>query len=325
MNYKSIEVSIVIVNYNTKEMLCECLNSLVSELRDIEHEVIVVDNASTDGSQEMVKRDFPKVNFVQNNENVGFPRANNQVLLTCRGEYVMLLNPDIVVLSGSIRKMVDFLNKHREYGAVGPKIVTPDGTIQVGCASSFPTLWKMFFELTQLSCVFHRNSIFGSWKMTYWDHLDSRDVECLLGAAFMMRRAVLNEIGLLDEHMYVEDDDLCFRIRKAGWKIRYLSTAEIVHVGGASLKRSPKFYHHYQIAWHGLWHFFKKHKGAIQAGVFRLMTFVCSIIGLIFCFSVSWFSFIDKELSLSFRDKGKKAWVIFLWSITPPKRFSAHY
>ena len=325
MSYKPTRISIVIVNYNTKDLLGECLNSLLVELQDVEHEVIVVDNASTDGSQETVKRNFPEIVFVQNKENVGFPKANNQVLLRCLGEYIMLLNPDTLVLPGSIRKMIDFLDNNEEYGAVGPKIMNRDGTIQMECASSFPTLWGLFFEMTQLSRIFYESPMFGGWKMTHWDHLDSRDVECLLGAAILTRRTILNEIGLLDEHMYVEDVDLCFRIRTAGWRIRYLSTADLIHYGGASRECSKRFYHHYQIAWQGLWHFFRKHRGSAQAKIFCLMAFFCSMIGLIFFFPISWLTFFDKKLSLSFQNKGKKAWAIFSWSIISPRRFTGKY
>lgn len=325
MSNKSTKISIVIVNYNAKDLLSECLNSLLTELQDVEHEVIVVDNASTDGSQEMVKRDFPEIDFVQNKENIGFPRANNQVLSRCYGEYVVLLNPDTIVLPGSIGKMIDFVDNNKEYGAVGPAIMNPDGTIQVWCMRRFPTLWSMFFEMTQLSRIFHRSTIFGSLKMTRWDRLDSRDVECLAGAAILIRKNILDEIGLLDEHMYMEDVDLCFRILTAGWRIRYLSTAKLIHYVGTSRQRSQRFYHHYQIAWNGLWHFFKKHRNPAQAHVFRLMTFACSMVAVPLFFSASWLLFPDKERSLSLRDKGKKAWAVFLWSIIPPKRFRPHY
>lgn len=320
-----MRISVAIVNWNTKTLLHNCLGSLEKELNTIDHEIIVADNNSTDGSREMIKRVFPNVILIENTENIGFPEASNQILSKCHGEYLMLLNSDTVVLPRAVKKLMEFLDSHREYGAAGPKIVRPDGSIQFECACNFPTLWGMFCELTQLSKVFSKSPAFGQWRMTHWDHKNSRDVECLLGAAILMRKAILDDIGPLDDHMYVEDDDLCFRIRKAGWKIRYFSIAEVVHQDSASLKRSPRFYHHYQIAWHGLWHFFKKHRNSTQAHVFRLMTFVCSMVGVLLFFSASWLLLLDKERSLSLRDKGKKAWAVFLWSIIPPKRFKPRY
>lgn len=309
----------MIVNWNTKDLLHQCLTSLRDLSGGLDHEVIVVDNASGDGSQEMVRTEFPEVRLVENSMNVGFPRANNQVLPYCRGGYVLFLNSDAAATPGAIEEMMAFLDGNIEYGAVGPMVTRPDGSIQPECACNFPTLPKMFFELTRLSRIFPHSHLFGSWRMTYWDHMDSRDVECLLGAAILMRRKILDDIGLLDEHMYIEDDDLCYRIIKAGWKIRYLSTAVIIHHDGESRKRSPKFYHHYQIAWYGLWFFFRKHKGVLQAGVFRLMSLVCSMVGVLLFYPLSLLA------SSSLRAKGKKSRAILLWSLTPARYFKSRY
>lgn len=198
-----MRISVTIVNWNTMDLLRRCLGSLEKELSTIDHEIIVADNNSTDGSQEMVRRDFPNVDLIENTKNIGFPKAINQILSQCHGKYLMLLNSDSVVLPGSIRKMMEFLHSHTEYGAVGPKVVRPDGSIQFECACNFPTLGGMFCELTRLSQVFSKNPAFGQWRMTHWDHKNSRDVECLLGAAILMRKAILDDIGPLDDHMYV--------------------------------------------------------------------------------------------------------------------------
>lgn len=320
-----MKLSVVIINWNIKELLHTCLVSLVEEIKSIKHEIILVDNASEDGSQEMIKKKFPGIDLIENKENVGFPRANNQVLSKCRGEYVMLLNPDTFIRPNSILRMVTFLDANKEYGAVGPKILRPDGSIQMECACNFPTLAGMFFELTLLSRLFSQSPLFGQWRMTYWDHQDSRDIECLLGAAIFMRRKILDVIGFLDEHMYIEDDDLCYRIIKEGWKIKYLSTAEIIHYEGSSRKSSSQFYHHYQIAWHGLWHFFNKHQGSFEAMIFRVITFICASIGMTVFFLAAWSTLLRKETSSSFRNKGRKALATFLWSITPARRFEAKY
>lgn len=320
-----MKLSVVIVNYNTKDLLDACLSSLQEELDEIPHEIIVVDNASSDGSGEMIKKAFPSVLLIENADNVGFPRANNQVLKSCRGEAVLLLNPDTVVLPGMITRMIGFLEGNKAYGAVGPKITRPDGSIQLECASNFPDLWNMFCELTMLSRIFRGSPLFGRWRMTYWDHQDSRDVRCLLGAAILMRRHILDNIGLLDEHMYIEDVDLCYRILKEGWKIRYLSTAGLIHFDGASRKASKHFYYHYQIAWNGLWHFFRKHRGWVYAMLFRLMTFVFSLLGLVTFSCASLISAIRGNPGPCYSDKLEKTKAVFQWSITPSSRFEAKF
>ncbi len=322
-----MNLSIIIVNYNTKELVGQCLTSLEREMAGTgyAYEVIIVDNASGDGSQEMIKGQFPWAVLVENRVNIGFPKANNQVLMDCRGEFLFFLNPDTVVIPGSITGMLDFLLHKREYGAVGPKITRPDGSIQLECASNFPDLWNMFCELARLSRIFRRSPIFGRWRMTYWDHQDSRDVNCLLGAAIMMRRRIIDRIGPLDEHMYIEDVDLCYRILQDGWKIRYLTTAEIVHYDGASRKGSRKFYHHYQIAWTGLWYFFKKHKGPVQAMSFRLMTAIFSLLGVLLFSGGALFSLFTGKRSDSFADKLQKSKAVFLWSITPAACLKSDY
>lgn len=318
-------LSVIIVNWNTVELLRSCLTSLLNEVKSISHEIIVVDNASTDNSQDMVKRDFPEVTLVENKHNIGFPRANNQVLSICTGEFILLLNPDTVVCQESIISMIMFLQANDSYGAVGPKISRPDGSIQQECACSFPTLWNMFCELTRFSSMFKRSRIFGRWRLTYWDHRDSRDVECLLGAAILTRRSLINQIGFLDEYMYIEDVDFCYRVKQAGFKTRYLASAEIIHYDGAGRKSSRKYYHHYQIAWHGLWYFFRKHHGRLTALTFRVMTLICSLVGLIFFSAVSYSIFFNRNISNSLKDKSNKARATLMWSLTPPRNFEASY
>jgi GT2 family glycosyltransferase len=141
----------------------------------------------------------------------------------------------------------------------------------------------------------------------------------------MMRRRIIDRIGPLDEHMYIEDVDLCYRILQDGWKIRYLTTAEIVHYDGASRKGSRKFYHHYQIAWTGLWYFFKKHKGPVQAMSFRLMTAIFSLLGVLLFSGGALFSLFTGKRSDSFADKLQKSKAVFLWSITPAACLKSDY
>jgi len=231
-----IDLSIIIVNWNTKDLLRQCLHSLYNETQKISFEVFVVDNASTDGSLEMLEQEFPKVNLIRNIENLGFAKANNQAIRHSKGRYILLLNPDTLILDNALAKMVNFMDVHPKLGAVGCKILKIDGTVDFRCARRFPTLATEFFEKTGLSKKFSNNRLFGSYLISYWGHGDSREVNLLTGACMMIRREAIEQVGLLDEDffMYGEDVEWCYRIQKAGWKVFYYSDAEIIHLGGQS-------------------------------------------------------------------------------------------
>ena len=233
-----LDLSISIVNWNTKDLLRDCLKSIYENTHGIDYEIFVADNASTDGSSEMVEREFPQVKLIKNKENVGFAKANNQIIKESRANFVLLLNPDTVILDNAIGKMVRFMWSHSEVGAVGPKLLNPDGTIQFVCGRSFPTLSAVFFEKSLLSTLFPHNRITGKYYMGYWNHDDTREVDLLSGACMMVRRQTINEVGLMDEQffMYGEDVDWCYRIKQAGWKIYLLADAQVTHLGGQSVE-----------------------------------------------------------------------------------------
>lgn len=237
---KEFDLSIIIINWNVKELLRKCLNSIYNTVLNVSFEIIVVDNASKDGSSEMVKKEFPEVKLVINKKNLGFPKANNQAIKVSNGEYILLLNPDTVVRGNALEQMVDFLEDNPNIGAVGPKIFNDDGTIQFTCARNFPTLLASFSSIFLLRRLFPKSRIWGRSLMGYWDHKDNRPVECLSGACVMMRRKAIGNIGMLDDviPMYFEDVNICYRIRKNNWINYYLSSAEVVHFGRGSKNKS---------------------------------------------------------------------------------------
>jgi GT2 family glycosyltransferase len=237
-----VDVSICIVNYNAKDLLDNCIRSVLSSIKDRSFEIIVIDNASTDGSQNIAKK-YPSIKFIHNASNLGFIKANNIGIKNSTGRYVLSLNNDTVVKSGAIEKLIGFMDKTSDAGAVGPKLLNGDGSIQMQCRRGFPTPSNSIFYFLGLSRLFPKNRIFGAYLMTYLDDAATSEVDSLCGAAMMVRREVIEKVGLMDEsyYMYGDDIDWCYRIKRAGWKVYYLPEAEIVHYGGRGGSRRQSY------------------------------------------------------------------------------------
>ncbi len=234
------DVSIIIVNYNVREFLRQSLLSLRQALAALSAEVFVVDNASSDGSVDMVRQEFPEVRLITNRENVGFAAANNQALRQAHGRLVVLLNPDTVVQEDTFVAIRDFMNTHPDTGMVGCKVLNPDGTLQLACRRSFPTPWVAFTRLSGLSRLFPKSRWFGRYNLTYLPEDETAEVEAISGSFMAVRREAFAQVGMLDEafFLYGEDLDWCFRMRQSGWKIHYFPGTQIVHFKGESAKQS---------------------------------------------------------------------------------------
>jgi hypothetical protein len=234
-----MDLSIIIVNYNTKNLLAASLQSIYSKKHKIEFETFVVDNGSTDGSVETIKVLYPQIIFLPQNENLGFAKANNIAIKQAKGRYILLLNPDTVVLNDCLDLMIDFMDQNPDVGAAGCKVVLPDGSLDLACKRSFPTPENSFYHVLGLAKLFPKSRRFGQYNLTYLDENETHEVDCLVGAFMMVRREVIEQIGLLDEKyfMYGEDIDWCYRIKNAGWKIVYYPRAQIIHYKGASSKK----------------------------------------------------------------------------------------
>jgi len=231
-----IRASIVIVNWKTPKLLAAALRSLLADSAAAGFEIWVVDNDSGDGSVEMLRRDFPSVITIANAENVGFGRACNQVIPQCTGDYVILVNPDTVSGPDAVGKMVAFMDANAQCGAVGPKVLNPDGSLQLSCRRSFPDLWASFFRLSYLSFLFPKHPLVARYNVTYADPDEEIEVDALSGAFMLVRKSVIDKIGLLDEDIFMfgEDIDWCWRVKQAGWQVRYLPSAVVHHYHGAS-------------------------------------------------------------------------------------------
>lgn len=230
------ELSIIIVNWNTRELLSQCLQSLTDTVKEISYEVWVVDNNSSDHSVEMIQKRFPRFQVIANSENAGFVRANNQAIACSRGRFLLLLNSDTVTLPDSICTMVRFMDEHPRAGGVGVRLLNPDRTFQASY-TPFPTLWNELLMLSGLGRWLIRPS-YPSYGPLVQDG-PKRIQGYMEGACLMVRREAINQIGGLDEHiyMYSEEVDWCFRFHVAGWELWYLPNAPIVHYGGQSSKK----------------------------------------------------------------------------------------
>ena len=235
-----MDLSIIIVNYNVRPFLENSLVSAGKAMEGIPAEIFVVDNASDDGSVEMVRERFPDVRLIVNAANRGFAAGNNSAIPQCRGKYILLLNPDTLVQEDTFRVMVRFLDEHPEVGLAGCKILNPDGTLQLACRRSFPTPPVALSRILGLSALFPRSRFFGKYNLTYLDQDKSYEVDAVSGSFMMFRRGLVDQIGLLDEQffMYGEDLDWCYRIKQAGWKIWYSPETQIIHYKGESARRT---------------------------------------------------------------------------------------
>jgi len=233
------DLSVIILNYNTRDHLRACLKSVQAEGSALDSEVIVVDNASVDGSAEMVAAEFPWARLIRAPRNGGFAYGNNLALREARGAAVMLLNPDTEVPHGAFAALLARLTADPRVGVVGPKLLRPDGSMHLASRRSFPTPSVAFYRLSGLSRVFPANPRFGRYNLTYVDPDVALDVDSVCGACMLVRREVIERIGLLDERffMYGEDLDWCLRARQAGWTVRYEPSIVVLHQHGAASRQ----------------------------------------------------------------------------------------
>jgi N-acetylglucosaminyl-diphospho-decaprenol L-rhamnosyltransferase len=277
-------ISIVILNFNTCEHLAGCLRSVQAEARAGD-EVFVVDNASSDGSAEMVERDFPWVRLIRSPINGGFAHGNNQALRLATGDAVLLLNPDTVLPAGALNTFEERLTARPQAGIIGPKLLKPNGAMHLACRRSFPTPAVAFYRLSGLSRLFPRSPIFGRYNLTYIGADQPVEVDSVCGACLLIRRSVIERIGLLDERffMYGEDVDWCLRARQDGWTVRYEPAIVVQHQhGAASRQRALRTTFHF---FRAMDLFYRKHyvrryhplvTGAVRTGIYgALAVSVC--------------------------------------------------
>lgn len=271
-----MKLSIIIINWNTRNLLSDCISSVYEHALEVDFELIAVDNASRDGSSKMIQNQFPEVNLISNSNNPGFAKANNQALRICSGEYVLLLNPDTIVKSGAIDKLVNFLNDFPEAGAAGARLLNPDGSLQRSACPK-PTLFREFWRLFHLDGL----KYLAKYPMNRWSLNQVREVDILKGACILIRRKALDEVGLLDEEyfMFSEEVDLCTRLTQSGWHLFWIPGAEVIHFGGQSTKQVPEemFLRLYE----GKIMYFRKHQSNLAGRGYKFILCIAALVRLV--------------------------------------------
>lgn len=271
-----MDLSIIIVNWNTRDLLAQCLASVYAYPPEGEFEVFVVDNASTDDSTQMMRGWFPQVRMIENSENVGFARANNQAIQESTGCYVLLLNPDTEVQPGALKTLMRFMDAHPQAGAAGARLLNPDGTLQTSCYPA-PSLSREFWRLFHLDVLYP----YALYPMKRWLLESHREVDIVQGACMILRREALDQVGLLDEDyfIYSEEVDFCHRLRQRDWKVYWVPQAVVVHYGSQSTRQmaAAMFLRLYQ----GKVLYFRKHYGWLAAQLYKLILLAAALARLL--------------------------------------------
>jgi GT2 family glycosyltransferase len=254
-----IDLSIIIVNYNAKELLRKCLESIFRYQKDLDFEVTVIDNHSDDGSTQMLKGEYLQVKLLQNHRNLGFAAACNQGIRRSRGRFILLLNPDTEFTSGGITRMVEFLDAHAKVGICGPQMIDPKGEVLFSCRSFPSFLTAISSSQSVLNRLFPKNPLSKKYLLKDVDRSQEGEVDWVSGSSLLAKREVFEKIGFLDEifFMYVEDVDFCYRAKKSGFSVYYFPQVTVVHQVGASTRRrriSMEVEHH-----KSMYHFYRKH------------------------------------------------------------------
>lgn len=236
-----MDLSLIILNYKSRGLLKQCLKGLLQLHLSITTEIIVVDNHSNDGTDEMMPAEFPSLRYIRSPRNVGFAAGNNLGIREASGRYLLIMNPDIAVFGNVFEHMVEFLEKHPAVGMCGPKLLNPDGSAQTSCRM-FPTVRTILYRRSPLGKLPSAREHLRKFLMRDWDHKENRPVDWILGACMLVRRSAMEKVGLMDERffLYFEDVDWCRRFWQCGYEVWYLGqTAELVHYHRQLSAESP--------------------------------------------------------------------------------------
>jgi len=271
-----VDVSVVIVNWNARDYLRGCIRSITEETR-LRTQIIVVDNASGDGSADMVRSEFPTVQLIANSMNRGFAAANNQGLRVAEGCWLLLLNPDTVVLDGAIDKTIAFAQSRPKAGVIGCRVMESPVTVQRTCFA-YPSPWNLFLTESGLSRLFPKSRIFGRPQIGWWDRDSEREVDVVSGMFMLVRREAMEQVGMMDEDyfVYAEEADWCFRFSRAGWRCLFAPVASILHLEGGG-KSTAQIKARMYVQLHKSLLIFNRKNLGWRAGLMSRATFIGSV------------------------------------------------
>jgi GT2 family glycosyltransferase len=310
-----VEVSAIIVSYNTRQMTLECLEALLYELKDIPSEVLLVDNASADGSAAAICSAFPQVTLVESAQNLGFGGGNNLAMRRAKGRYLLLINTDAFPHPGAVGKLITYMDRNPHVALAGPRLLNKDGSLQRSCYR-FPSPARAWAENLWISALFTSESPLGDYRR--WSHDRERTVDWVIGACCLVRREAYAEVGGFDERffMYAEETDWQWRMRVAGWEIGFTPSAEVLHLGGASgLSERPRISRHF---FDSLDRYEKKHHGFLGFVSLRAAMTIGSLLRLVLWTAV--LAFIPARRAVAAGKVRLMSWL--LWRQTTHWRLS---
>jgi GT2 family glycosyltransferase len=317
-----LDLSIILVNWNSAEFVRRCVDSIRASTGGLSYEILVVDNASFDGCDKLLKEHAPDVIYIQSAENLGFAQANNCAFRASRGLSLLFLNPDTEVVDSALAILHGALEQLPMAGAVGVRLLNSDGSLQTSCIQSFPTILNQALDSDYFRAKWPQSALWGT-KPFLHNHGREAEVEAISGACLMIKREVFERVGGFNEHyfMYAEDMDLCYQARKAGYKNYYVPQAEVIHFGGGSSKHAPSNFSIVTMR-ESIWRFLRNNRGDLYGIGYRLsMLFsaICRLVLLSIAFLVDRIRHRDEGSGDSFR----KWWAILCWCLnrgTPAKR-----
>ncbi|MDI6803209.1 MAG: glycosyltransferase family 2 protein [Bacteroidota bacterium] len=283
INKSAIDVSIIVINYNTCDLLRDCLQSVVRV--STPKEIIVIDNASTDGSVQMVKIEFPEVLLHVNNKNERFAKPNNTAMKIAKGRYYFLLNSDATIFPDTLDVLLNYMETHPDVGICAPQLIYPDGSIQPSCRG-FITLWTHFCDMLVLDRIFPKSKIFAKSEMTYFDHRSDKEVDHVMAAAILIKREAVVGAGMFDENLSINynDLDLSYRIKQKGWKIVFFPEAQVIHHHSKTTKMMNTQFELFLELYSNVFYYFKKHYGKYSVVLYKLFMIIGFSLRTVFWF-----------------------------------------
>ena len=310
----SIDLSIIMVSYNVKELICNSIRNIYQNTSGIDFEIICIDNNSTDKTLEMIKHQFPDVHLIINKKNMGFAYANNQGIQINKGRYIAFYNPDTLAVGNVFRELVKLLDKNPDIAAVGPKLLNKDGSNQISARNGYISLWNEFCFHSGASRFFNKYKLFGSYYNGVQDLSAVQEVDQVIAACLLCRNKVIKEIGGFDPKfpLYGEDVDLNYRIKKNGYKIIYYPFAKVYHIKGQSSKKNKEQTYLWILKGHN--YFIRKHYGLLYSLLHKIIIFFIGIFWY-FIWKLVYYFFIDKRRKIDDYGILIKFKIMIKWSL----------
>jgi hypothetical protein len=316
-----MDLSIIIVNRNSRDYLGKCIASILDNTHGIVFEIVVIDNASFDGTGEMLRECYPQVRYIQRDTNLGFAKANNAAFLESRGRNVLFLNPDTEIVGEAVTILLGHLKELPNAGVVGCRLLNADGSVQTSCIQSFPTILNQSLDSELLRSYWPKSSLWGNAAL-YGGQDEPMGVEAISGACLMLKRSVFHQVGLFSEEyfMYTEDIDLSYKSRRSGYRNYYVPDATIIHFGGGSTKKESRGFQEIMMR-ESIWRFLGKTKGKYYGFVYKVCMLI-SAVGRLIILSISFPLRLVRPETRSPGSPFRKWWAILGWSLgLAPSRY----